>query len=151
MLFFEGGSYRYWRYTLNDATGGNSYISAGRLWLGDYFDFDPASLENFRVTKVRSDTVTYGRGRQKYATEGVGWRRFSMAFPRTSEGGSTLTNVQSLIDTNGRHSSWIFSNFNVRRDYPLVEPVYVSFDDDVTFSHTTRQRYTYTMSFTEDR
>ncbi len=142
-------TFRYWRYTLDDASASNAYVEVGRLWLGERITIDPSSLLGFTVTKRRSDTVVTGRDRQKYSTEGVGWRAFQFSFPRTKV--TMLNTIQTLYDTVGLHSSFIFSNFDTARDYTIVDPVYVSFTGDVAFNHTRSQKYQYSLSFEEDR
>ena len=141
--------FQYWRFTLDDATNTDGYVEAGRLWLGTYLSIDPSSTLAFTVTKQRSDTVAYGRDRQKYATEGVGWREFNLSFPRTN--GSALTSIQTMYDTVGNHSSVIFSNFDSLRTYPLVEPVYCSIVGEVAFRHTRYMKFEYGITFEEDR
>jgi len=147
--YFAGGSQRYWRFTIDNATGGTSYIEIGRLWLGTYLTVDPSSLVDFTVTKSRSDTVTFGRGRQKYATEGVGWRSFRLSFPRTRA--TMLTAIQTMYDAVGNHGSVIFSNFDTTRAYPIVEPCYCSIDGDINFSHAGRMSFTYGLNLEENR
>lgn len=142
-------SYRYWEFAIDDDANSDGYIEAGRIWLGTYLAIDPASLLSFSVTKRRSDTVVYGRDRQKYATEGVGWRAFDLSFPRTS--GTALTNVLTMIDAVGLHDSVIFCNFDSRRDYEIVEPCYCSISEEVTFRHTRRMKFEYTLTLEEDR
>ncbi len=117
--------------------------------MGTRIAIDPSSLYNFSVSKRRSDTVTHGRDRQKYATEGVGWRRFSLSFPKT--GGSALTNVLTMYDTVGNHSSMIFSNFDTTRSYEIVEPCYCSIVGGLTFAHARAQKYTWNLELEEDR
>lgn len=146
--YFTGGSHQYWRFSIDNATGGTSYIEIGNLWLGTYHTFSPASLYDFRVIKHRSDTVTHGRGRQKYSTEGVGWRSFHLNFPRTA--GSSLSAIQTMYDTVGNHTSVIFSNFNVRRDYPIVEPVYCSLNGDISFQHVRNMGFSYSLDLEEE-
>lgn len=142
-------SYRYWRLSIDDATNTDGYISLGVVWLGEYLTIDPASLLNFSVTKVRDDTVVYGRGRQKYASVGVGWRRFDLSFPRT--GGTMLTSIQTMYDTVGNHTSCIFANFDDLRTYPLVEPVYCSIVGDLDFNHSSRMQFEYSLVLEEDK
>ena len=142
-------TYQYWRFNLSDSSAASNYVEMGRPWLGTKIDIDPSSMYNFSVTKKRSDMVTYGRDRQKYATEGVGWRHFSLSFPRT--GSSALTNILTMYDTVGNHSSVIFSNFNTTRSYTLVEPCYCSIVGDLDFSHARAQKYTYSLNLEEDR
>lgn len=142
-------TYRYWRYTLDDPNNTGAYVEAGRLWLGTFLAIDPSSLDAFTVTKRRSDTVTYGRDRQKYATEGVGWRRFNLSFPRT--GGTSLTAVQTMYDTVGNHGSVIFSNFDSLRTFDLVEPCYSSIVGEIDFRHTRFMKYLWGIILEEDR
>lgn len=150
LKFFDAAqTYRYWRYTIEDATNGSAYLDIGRLWLGDYLQIDPPSTANFSVKKERSDTVTYGRARQKYATEGVGWRSFDLDF--RAYHGTVLTAIQTMYDTVGNHQSVIFANFDTDRNYPIVEPVYCSIDGSIDFSHKGNMRFDYRLTLTEDR
>jgi len=142
-------TYQYWRYTIEDSTQTDAYVEVGLLWLGTYLTIDPSSLLNFTVTKKRSDTVVYGRDRQKYATEGVGWRSFDLSFPRT--GGTALTNVLTMYDTAGNHSSVIFCNFDSDRSYEIVEPCYCSIEGEIDFRHTRYMDFEWSLKLEEDR
>ena len=140
---------RYWRWSIEDPNNGNTYVEIGRLWAGVYLQVDPSSSINFTVTKKRSDTVVYGRGRQKYATQGVGWRAFNLSFDNIK--GTALTAVQTLLDTVGLHSSLIFANFDTTLDYDLVLPCYVSLSDGIAFRHQRNMDFTYVFQMEEDR
>lgn len=131
--FGSAATFQYWRFILDDPSNADGYVEVGRPWLGTFLAINPSSLDAFTVTKKRSDTVTYGRDRQKYATEGIGWREFNLSFPRTS--GSALTAIQTMYDTVGNHGSMIFSNFDERRDFPIVEPCYASILGEIDFHH----------------
>jgi hypothetical protein len=145
LLFVSPISNRYWRFQFASQS---SALQIGRIWIGNYIDVSPSSLDDFRVIKKRDDTVVYGRGRQKYASIGRGWRRFELSFPRTA--GTTLTAMQTFYDAVGNHSSFLFCNFDSIRTYPLVDPCYCSVDGEVGFSHTSRQFYTYQLNLEED-
>jgi len=142
-------TFRYWRFTIDDASAASGYVEAGRLWLGTYLTIDPSSTLGFTVTKARSDTVVYGRDRQKYATEGVGWRRFSLSFPRT--GGTALTAIQTMYDAVGNHGSVIFCNFDSDRSYQLVDPCYCSIVGEIGFQHTRSMKFGWSLELEEDR
>jgi hypothetical protein len=137
--------YKYWRFSF----AGQASVEAGRLWLGEYMTINPASLLDFTVTKKRSDVVIYGRDRQKFANPGVGWRRFSLKFPASDK--AMIYKVEQMYDAVGQHTSFIFCNFDTSREWPLVEPVYCSFDNDLDFTHTQRQKYSYTLNIEEDK
>lgn len=141
-------SYRYWRFSVDDGTNADGYVSIGKLWLGERIQITPTSLLNFSVRKVRDDVVVYGRGRQKYANAGEGWRRFDLRFPRTRT--TTLSAIQTMYDTVGNHTSVIFSNFDTIRDYEIVEPCYCSIVGDLDFSHRRGMQFEYTLRFEED-
>ena len=147
LAFVSPISNRYWQFTFTGTAA--SSIEIGRIWIGNYIDISPSSTNDFQVIKKRDDTVVYGRGRQKYASAGVGWRRFELAFPRTAT--TTLTAIQTMYDHVGNHSSFIFCNFNDLRTYPLVDPCYVSIDGEIGFTHTKRQYYTYSLALEEDK
>jgi hypothetical protein len=140
---FANISNKYWRFYINQGS-----LEIGRLWLSNYITIDPSSLNDFTVTKKRSDTVLYNKHRQKFSSPGVSWRAFSLNFPPTNE--TMIALLNSFIDTVGIYKSWIFCNFNTDRSYTLVKPCYVSLTSDIEFSHTSRQKYQYTLEFEED-
>jgi len=142
-------TYQYWRFTIDDGSNSDGYVEVGRFWLGTYLALDPSSLDSFTVTKTRSDTVGSGRDFQKFATQGVGRRIFSLQFPWTS--GTSLTAIQTMYDTVGNHSSMIFCNFDSLRTYVLVDPCYVSIEGDINFQHQGYQHYTWGLTLSEDR
>lgn len=146
MVYFYSAvqSYQYWRISF----AGQGDLEIGRLMLGSYLTISPSSLLDFSVTKARADTVVYGRGRQKYSSPGVGWRQFRMSFPKSDN--TMITSLNTFIDTVGQHTSFLFCNFDGLRGYPLVEPVYCSLSNNVSFNHNNRQSYSYQLGFEED-
>ena len=146
--FGSAATFQYWRFILDDPNNADGYVEVGRPWLGTFLAIDPSSLDSFTVTKKRSDTVTYGRDRQKYATEGVGWRAFNLTFPRTA--GTSLTAVQTMYDTVGNHGSVIFSNFDSLRIYPIVEPCYSSIVGEIDFRHGGFMQFLWGIQLEED-
>jgi hypothetical protein len=147
LSFVSPISNRYWKFTFSGQT--QNGIQIGRLWIGDYINISPSSLNDFSVEKKRDDIIVYGRNRQKYGSTGNTWRRFNLSFPKTN--GTMLSSIQTMYDTVGNHSSFIFCNFDSLRTYELVEPCYVSIDGDLSFNHVGRQYYTYSLALEEDR
>lgn len=143
--FISSQSYRYWQFAFSGLT---QAVSIGRLWLGTYSQIDPSSTDEFTVTDIRDDTVTYGKHRQKYASPGVGWRKIDLSFKANKT--TAISVIRSIYSTVGKHSSWIFCNFDDLRSYPLVDPLYGSFSEDITFAHQGNQKYNYPISITED-
>jgi hypothetical protein len=143
LLFAASETYRYWKFTISGST---SIPSAGRIWLGTYLTIDPSSLLDFTVTKKRSDYVSHGPARQKYSTEGIGWRAFDLSFPPSEE--AMVASVK-LMHEYAKSSSVIFANFDTIRDYAIVEPCYCSMGD-LKFKHTESGLYTYGLSLEEE-
>lgn len=137
---------RYWKFTFANLT---VPAEIGRIWIGNYLTIDPASLDDFTVTEKRSDVVLYGRNRQKYASPGIGWREFNLAFPKSNS--AMVTNISSMYSAVGNHSSLIFCNFDIIRGYAIVEPCYCSIDGDMVFTHVGNQNYTYNLKLVEDK
>jgi hypothetical protein len=124
-------------------------IQIGRMWLGKYLQINPSSLDNFTVNKKRSDTVLYGRNRQKYASPGIGWREFNLSFPKSDT--NMMYNLETMYDQVGNHSSFIFCNFDSLRDYQIVDPCYCSLDGGIDFNHIGQQNYNYSLKLSEDK
>ncbi len=135
--------YKYWKfYFLQGST------EIGRLWLGSYLTINPSSLLDFNVTSKRSDMVIHGKNRSKFASVGIGWRQFELDFPRTEE--TMIYQLSEMIDYVGNHSSVIFSNFDTDYGYTLVRPCYVSIAEEVSFQHTERMKWEYSLVFEEE-
>ncbi len=147
--FFSSLSYRYWKFTIDDPTNPDGYDEVGLFWLGTYLSISPSSLTDFKVKKKRSDTVTYGKHRQKLASIGVGWRRFELGFPPSAY--AMIKQVEDMFDHVGNHTSFIFCNFDTIRDYQLVEPCYVSIDGDIGFGHSRSMQFSYALNLEEDK
>ena len=140
--------YTTFQLTISDPTNTNGYLEIGRVWVGKYITIDPSSLLDFKVIKKRSDYVQYGRNRQKWANGGVGWRRFELNFPPSEE--VMIEQINTMYDEIGNYKSLIFCNFDIIRNYVLVEPCYCSIDGSITFNHTERMKMSYSLNLEED-
>lgn len=142
---------KYARFSINDPNNDAGVISVGRIWLGEYLDISPSSLLNFRVGETNSDRVINGINQQKWADEGVNWRTFELQFPRMiATAKSVLEKVRTMYRTVGNAHSLIFCNFDIIRDYPIVEPVYCTIQGDINFSHRRSQKYEWAISLKEE-
>jgi len=149
LKFFTAETYQFLQFQIDDPTNTDGFISIGRLWAGEYISIDPSSLIDFTVSKRRSDNVAHGRYRQKFASEGIGWREFKLDFPPSNE--TMVEKINTLYDTVGNHSSFIFCNFDTIRDYVLVEPCYVSIDNELEFNHKENMKFVYTLMLSEEK
>ena len=149
LKFFTTETYQYWKFSIDDPTNTAGFLSIGRLWLGQYIDFSPASNLDFTVTKNRSDIVTHGRHRQKFSSIGSMWRTINLSFPLTEE--AMIVKLNTMFNYTGNHSSLIFCNFDTIRNNILVEPLYCSVNGNLDFNHQNRQKYTYTLKLEEEK
>ena len=145
---YSSTSFEYIRFYVSDLSNTDGYISIGRLWVGSYFPIIPSSLLDFKVTYNTSDTNIYGKDRQKFALQGVIWRKFQLDFPESDNGMICLLN--DFIDRVGNHKSFIFCNFDELTSYVLVKPCYVSLSEEIGFSHKKRMKFSYSLSMEED-
>ena len=147
--FFTPVSYQWWRFTISDPTNINGYLSIGRLWLGDYLTIDPSSSIDFKITKKRSDRVIHGRGQQKFASKGSTWKEFNLSFPNTEY--AMVDSISLMYDTIGNHSSCIFCNFDTLRGIlNLVEPTYVSIQNEINFTNDEGRIMNYSLTLQEE-
>lgn len=147
--FFSSVSYQWWRFSIDDPTNVDGYIEAGKLWLGDYIDIDPSSLNDFSVRKNRNDKVKHGEGGQKFASIGIGWKEFEFTFPYSNY--TMINKIETMYDTVGNHSSLIFCNFDTLRGYSLVEPTYCSITNTINFKHSEKMKFNYKLNLREEK
>ena len=155
-ILCEVDTWEYARIVITDTANSDGYVELGRVFLAPYVAIEPSSLHDFTVTKKRSDTVIYGKDRQKFSNPGVGWRQFDLAFPPSN--GTTVSAIQTLYDTVGNHTSFVFANFDSLRasdgaQYEIVEPCYVSINGEVAFKRSGRGglRFEYGLTLEEDK
>jgi hypothetical protein len=147
--FFAPVSYQYWQFSLDDQTNTDGFLSMGRLWLGDYITIDPSSEVDFTVIKKRSDRVIHGRGQQKFASIGIGWKEIKLSFPDTNY--TMINAIDTMFDIVGKHSAFIFCNFDDLRSVSnLIEPCYVTIENDIQFKHVEGRKFKYDISLQEE-
>lgn len=137
-------TYKYWRFYFNQAS-----VSIGRLWLSEYLTVDPSSLLDFKVSTFNSDKKIYGKNRQKWAIDGIEWRKIELNFPETDY--TMIKSIEDLYDEVGNYKSIIFCNFDTIREYKIVEPLYCSIVGDIGFTHTNRMKMKYNLVLEENR
>ncbi len=124
-------------------------IQLGRIWMGDYLQISPSSLLDFEVDVMNNDSVIYGTDRQKFASSGIQWRKIKLTFPSTDN--TMITSIVNMYKEIGTYKSVIFCNFDTIRGYPLVEPLYCSFNGNLSFKHNESMKFSYELSLEEDK
>lgn len=141
-------NYRYCQVGITDAANPDSFIEYGKAWCSPYVTVDPASLLDYSVSMKSGDVMYHGRGRQKYAITRDPWRRFELSFPESAY--SMVGKIEAMHDAVGNWSPVIFANFDDIRGYALVEPCYCTIDGDVSFRHSDRMRFSYSLAMEEE-
>jgi hypothetical protein len=137
--------YKYWQFSF---TGLTQALEIGRLWLGDYIDINPLSLNDFTIDYNSVDLVQHNTYRQKFAEEITNYRTFDLSFPKTEE--SMIVQLKDLYDYSSKYKSIIFCNFDTIRNYELVEPCYCSINNNLQFSHINRMGFEYKLELEEE-
>jgi hypothetical protein len=136
--------YKYWKISIT----GQGSVQIGRIWLGDYLTISPSSLLDFKVTLLNSDMVIHGINRQKWSNPGVTWRRFELSFPESEH--TMVKQLEDMYRDVGNHSSILFMNFDTLREFQIVEPCYCSINGELSFNHSNRQKYRYSITLEEE-
>jgi hypothetical protein len=145
LKFITTATYRYWRFVFSGLTDG---LEIGKLWVGSYLQIDPSSSLDFKVDLIRDDIVVHGLGRQKYSSEGNGWRKISLTFPKADS--SMVTSLMTMYNAIGNYGNLIFCNFDSLRTYPIVEPMYCAINGAMGFQHTNNMNFSYKLELEEE-
>lgn len=145
MLFFTAASYRYWRFSFDDPTNTDGFISVGRLFLGEYLQADPSSLIEFPEEHIRTDSFQTSEGNQLYADEGIGYNIYRYSYRRVED--TQKGNIESMHDTVGKHKPIFFTNFDTA--YTVIEPIYCQIQNDITFRYFGGSKWDYDLTLRE--
>jgi hypothetical protein len=128
--YFTSTTERWWRFTFEDASNTNSYLSVGRLFLGLKLDLSPSAAEEFALNRVRNDNTVYSLTNQAYSDKGVEHIEVGYKFPQITD--TLKTSVEAMFDTVGKHTPIFFTNFNT--DFSIIEPIYCIITSDLAFT-----------------
>jgi len=77
---FTGGSYRYWRIQIIDATNTDGYIEIGRAWIGTYYT-TPGIAPTVTSSLLTATVKTRSTGGQSYGDKRHTYYKFITNFP----------------------------------------------------------------------
>ncbi len=145
MVLFFGStkSYRYWRLVLTDTTVGA--FEAGIIFIGGYVQHDPSAEPVFPENLTRNDIRSESVGGQHYASEGVQQKEYEFLIPFCVA--SVKTNIQTMYESAGLHTPVIMIHYDTT--YGVIEPLYCTIRDEVTFTHLRGDNWKYQMNFRE--
>ena len=145
LAYFTSSADRYWRLTVEDPNNTDGYVEIGRIFLGTYLQFDPASLSEFPVKHVRSDNVDFSITNQAYGEVGVEHLEVSYEYPRSSD--TMKKAVEALWDECGKYKPFFFSNFDTQ--VTIIFPMYCLISDDLVFKFLSGSQWEYSISLRE--
>ncbi len=145
VLFFTSASFRFWRFSFDDTTNTDGFYEVGRLMLGEYLQVDPSSLVEFPEKHVRNDNVAFSRSNQHYADQGSGWKELSYQFQDSDD--TMKGKVEVMWGSVGKFIPILLMNYDTT--FTVVEPLYASITNDLTFGHKKFDRWDYSINLRE--
>lgn len=145
VVYFTAGTYRYWRINISDTSNPDGYYEIGRIMLSEYMQVDPSSMVEFPEEHIRNDRVAFSRSNQLYADEGVGWKQLHYRFEYASNSAKTL--VETMWNANGKYTPLLIMNYNTT--FTVIEPLYCSIVEDITFRHRKYDEWDYDLVLRE--
>jgi len=141
VLYFTSSSYRYWRFYFDDTTNTNSYLEVGRLFLGEYLQFDPSSIYEFPEERARDDVTQFSPGNQMYVDKGVQYKRYKYSFPAT--GDTMKASMDAVYTEVGKFKPFFFMNFDTT--YTVIEPIYAVLENNLTWNKIQVNKWDYSL------
>lgn len=80
---FTGGSFRYWRLSIEDPTNLNSFLTIGGMYLGEYQTAPGISADPIFSVSTTS-TAEFSRSGHLFGNSGIDYNVFSVVFPRVT-------------------------------------------------------------------
>ncbi len=143
--FFTGGSYRYWRFTFEDASNPDEYIEIGRLYLGTYYQVDKTFSKDFTEEKINTDNISFSKSGQVYGDEGIIIRRYALQFPYWAN--TAKQAIETIVDTLGKRTPLflVMDEDNISK----LPVLYCIIETDQSYSHILNYQFTGAITFRE--
>lgn len=142
---FNSASYRYWRFSLADATNPDTYLEIGRLFLGTYLEFADQPSKDFPLTYEDTSTVDYSITGQAFGDEGIIYKLYNFKFPYWTD--TVRKSVVTMVEDIKLVKPVILVPDENNTDKLI--PVYAKLNDNLSFNHIIGYIYNGTLSFRE--
>lgn len=111
---FTGGSYRYWRFYVDDTGNADGYIEVGTLYIGEVFNM-PGMSPTIEFVWNNNSYVEYSTSNQAFGDTRETWMGYNVEFPNPTN--AQRKNIITMLNT-----------------VQNVTPIFVTiFDDDQDF------------------
>ena len=143
--YFTSASYRFARLIISDATNTFGYIEIGRIFEGEFLQFDPSSIIEFDINNIRNDNQIFSDSNKLWSRQGSKWRTFKYNFPKANQ--TMVAKLRTMWDTIGNFKPLIFMNYNSL--FTQIEPAYCVIMNNFNESWKEGQRVNYELDLRE--
>lgn len=129
--FFTGGSYRFWRFIITDASNPDGYIEIGRLFLSDHYAFEELPESGFIQRVIDTTVKDYSQSGQVYTDVGITYEIYEIP-PGLIEDTTRQSLISNLANV-GRHTPFVLvpDEDNLTK----LDPLYCILEDDQEYAH----------------
>ena len=142
---FNSAGYRYWRFSLADATNPDTYLEIGRLFLGTYLEFSDQPSKEFPMTYEDTSNVDYSITGQSFGDEGIIYRLYNFKYPYWTD--TVRKSVVTMIEDIKLVKPVILVPDEDNTDKLI--PVYAKLNDALSINHIVAYAWNGTLSFRE--
>ena len=143
--YFTSASYRYWRFTFADSGNSDGYIEIGRLFLGEYLQFDDPPKAEIPLVYNDTSKTKYSLTGQAFGDEGIIYRTYNFIFPYWDE--DTRTELVTMINEVKTVKPVVLIPDENNTD--KLKPVYAVINDNLALNHIVSYKWNGTLSFRE--
>lgn len=127
--FFTEDNLRFWRFNITDAANPDSYIEAGRLFLGTFYQVEEATDRDLGEDLIDESNVAYSVTGQAYIDVGIERREYRIGLGSVKE--ATRQSLKSLFSSVGRHVPiFVIIDENFQTQVPII---YCLIDNDFQY------------------
>jgi len=142
---FLDETYEWWRIVINDSDNPDGYIEIGRIFLGDYLQFDDPPKAEIPLVYNDTSKIKYSLTGQAFGDEGIIYKTYNFVFPYWDE--DTRTELVTMINEVKTVKPVILVPDENNMD--KLKPVYAVINDKLALNHIISYKWNGTLSFRE--
>lgn len=129
--FLSLSAKRYWRFLIKDTGSTDSYMQAGRAWLGTYINIQSGFTNEFPENHIDSSQYSVSYSGQVYGDAGIIRRGYNLKFPYlTTTGKAAIETFFSAVKKANKFIT-VFDSTNLTK----IKPLYGFKTKDNAFKH----------------
>ena len=143
--YFTGGSYQYWRLYVDDDTNPDTYIKAGRVFIGEYYEM-PGQASGISVPVVTTSKKYTSKSGQIYGDLNYQYKRAELRIPKVTDAQrEEMISIFETID----NSIPVYLDFFVDSDNTRENILYCTIDNTEFAYHQVSTFWTLNLTFSE--